>query len=367
LADGGSVPHYSPISLSRCQSCGLVFNASFDSGAVQLAYKSNQYFPKSVIQGGMSSSLTRIAGFLERLVPVGGTVLEIGSGNGAIAEQLARKADAVLAFDPSANARDISGDHVTFVNDFFSGQRCREITERPFDLVYFRHLLEHLDRPGSFLQEVDGLLSQGGVVYVEVPNFDEICSTGRFYDIFNDHFSYFTSDVLARHLQRAGYSEVARLNLFQGQHMGLVYRKGALPEDASLDGVGAAFGALDFSRFHVNRSALNQWLAAWNGSIGLYGAGAHGNAMLNHLDDAVLGRIVVCLDRDPAKIGLHLQGPQAIPIKAPDVASLATVEAILITSALYEEEVVGWLRAQGFAGPIVRTANGVVVDRQPMV
>jgi SAM-dependent methyltransferase len=110
----------------------------------------------------------KIIDLLERERPLGGaTVLDIGTGNGVIAAQLAQVAGAVDSIDlrDERVVRDGYGFRV------FDGG-VLPFADAAFDVVLSNHVIEHVgERPEQIrhLQEIARVLAPGGVVYLAVP------------------------------------------------------------------------------------------------------------------------------------------------------------------------------------------------------
>ncbi|MFY4755324.1 methyltransferase domain-containing protein [Campylobacter jejuni] len=82
------------------------------------------------------------------------------------------------------------------IQGFFNFNISKDKLEYKIDFIIFRHLLEYINIPLSFLKDVVKLLENNGIIYIEVPNIEEIIKHKRFYDIFNDHCGYYQKNVL---------------------------------------------------------------------------------------------------------------------------------------------------------------------------
>lgn len=94
---------------------------------------------------------------------------------------------------------------------------------RRFDLVWLDNVLEHVPRPGEFLQRVRGVLEPGGLMLVEVPNdnsplhrylAERDLIERPFWQAYPEHLSYFTADTLARLLGAHGFEPIDRIGDF---------------------------------------------------------------------------------------------------------------------------------------------------------
>lgn len=86
-----------------------------------------------------------------------------------------------------------------------------KITEGPFDLITSFQVLEHIDDPRSFLKSIAGYLKPDGLLYLELPNINDIMLSGYRISGYADfyyrepHVSYFSKDTLGALLEQAGF------------------------------------------------------------------------------------------------------------------------------------------------------------------
>lgn len=102
----------------------------------------------------------------------GSKVLDIGSGYGYMFESIRNKGFKDMVFfatDPSPIC--LQELRKLGVNAFDSS---KEISERDFDLVTLGQVLEHVPNPNYFLQSIVELVKQGGYIYIDVPDRDDM-------------------------------------------------------------------------------------------------------------------------------------------------------------------------------------------------
>lgn len=165
-----------------CRSCGLVFTPQGMRTVASDFYKKDGYFEKSANIGYrkifFSKSLfAKLA--KERLLRMqrvfsdfdfsGKKVLDVGCGYGHLLYILKKKYGCeVLGIEPSAEAAKTGGRvfgisiKPVLLEEFSSPSR--------FDVVLCSHVLEMVDNPVLFLQNLKGLMKDNGVLYIEVPN-----------------------------------------------------------------------------------------------------------------------------------------------------------------------------------------------------
>ncbi len=97
--------------------------------------------------------------------------------------------------------------------------------DRPFDVVVINHVLEHVQQPVGFLQDVFRLLNPGGIVHIAVPNID--CWEARLpgwtsYEPY--HLTYFNRQTLLRAVNVAGFTSarVQTCESFSGWYLALL-------------------------------------------------------------------------------------------------------------------------------------------------
>ena len=107
-----------------------------------------------------------------------------------------------------------------------------DFQDRVFDVIICSHFLEHAHQPLNILKKVRGLLFDGGVLYVEVPNhFNYVSFSDALYMAHNNNF---TPLSLRNGLWIAGFRTVAEYEPQTRFHPGALKHIGviAIPDDA---------------------------------------------------------------------------------------------------------------------------------------
>lgn len=351
-----SPPNLTTISLAYCNSCGVVFNQSFQKDKTHKAYESKSYVVKKILKGQMSDNLNFIVKNISRFLNKDSSVMEIGSGDGKVASEISRHCHRIITVDPSYSSitSNKSLQNIEHYNDYFS----RDIAQKAgkVDFVIARHILEHITEPLEFINLICESLKDNGSLYIEIPNMEEIVKAGRYYDIFNDHFAYYSKNALLKMVAKKGLHENKCISMHNNQHVGLF-----LTKRNSCTTVAPRPDNYDFSHLNNRMNEINNFIRNIIGSIAIYGAGAHGVTMFNYMTKTAQNKITTLLDKDKNKQGLFIPGTDT-QICCPDSINVNDYNNIVLAVSLYESEVSDMLHNMGFEGRIVKTAKKLEVD-----
>ncbi len=123
------------------------------------------YRPESGRFSGVGDRLLRrlrgrLAERLDEIAPAG-TILDVGSGDGALLDALAARGRPALGLERQSHRADVRQDELADL-------------EGPFAGVVFWHSLEHLPHAGAELERGVHLLERGGIAVVAIPNPDSL-------------------------------------------------------------------------------------------------------------------------------------------------------------------------------------------------
>ena len=131
----------------------------------------------------------------------GGTVFDIGGGNGFVAAGLVEAGFTVALVEPgregAANARRRGLEHVVCATTVSAGFR-----DGSLPAVGLFDVIEHIEDDLGFLRSMHGLLQQGGRLYATVPAYRSLWSTN---DVRAGHFRRYTQKWFSGLLGQAGF------------------------------------------------------------------------------------------------------------------------------------------------------------------
>ncbi len=341
--------------LVACESCTAVFNAAFAADLVQYDgdYENSQFFSSAFRE--YAETLAR--SLLERNVH-DGVVVEVGSGKGEFLSLLARGArNRVIGFDPSYRGEShlaLRGLQVEIVRDYFDERSALA----DIDLVCLRHVLEHVEQPVELLDRIHAAMarSQDAVLYVEVPNAAFTFTASGIWDIIYQHCTYFSSEALAKALERAGFEVRSLRSAFDEEFLSAeaTIGHGRFP-------IGFARETPDIGFDHIARArdVATRTIERWHRFLqcrqpartALWGAGAKGVTFLNVMREH---RIAFAIDVNPRKTGSFVPGTGHRILSPTDLAAVgAPIETVIVANHVYEPEVRAQLHEIGLHPGIV--------------
>ena len=325
---------YSSFTAGICRPCFHIVNTTYVSNAVENIYTDANYITKKSISTAMSTNLKDIVDFIEaNLNLASNELLEIGSGSGEIANYFQNQM-VVTTVDPCVDS--YNNPNITHYSEFFNKDVVSKINKK-FDIIIARHVIEHVINPVEFLKLCQSVLTDNGVIYIEVPNLNDIISIERLTDFFNDHIQYFSNSSLSKAGSIANLTSVNSRLFLNSAHLGMVFK------NSNFD----ILIRLDCAKLKVTNV-----LAAIDNvdNFIIYGAGAHAVTFASLLSTEQKNKILSVVDKDGNKSGKFLPGTQ-VPISTPTNFSASL---IVNTSVLYAAEVEKYLlEEQQFIGKIL--------------
>jgi SAM-dependent methyltransferase len=327
------------LTLGRCETCGFVFNRTFDLAL--LGYGEN-YDNSQMYSPAFSA---HVDGLLQHLLFDKGVqncrIVEVGCGQGTFLRRLVdieACGNTGYGFDPSYSGPDVDlGGRLLFEKRYY-GPDSASI---PADVVICRHVIEHVPEPLELLRAVRQALANSprARVFFETPDVEWILQHQVIWDFFYEHCSYFTAEALSTAFELAGFQVESVTHVFGGQYLWLEATPATMP---SVNIQPGRISELTERFSRVEGELRQKWLdvvqsASKNQKIALWGAGAKGVTFANLIDPA--RRWIMCVvDLNPNKQGRYIPGVGHPIVGYQDLTDLG-VTAILIMNPNYREEI----------------------------
>lgn len=263
------------------------------------------------------------------------SLLDIG-GNGLLLAKRTSQAQKRAVIDPVC--RELHGQTVEGVT-LYGGF----IEDFPFekeglfpDLIFSRHVLEHIAEPKEVLARLLEKCSPNALYVLEIPCFDQLLEAGRFDAIFHQHYHYYTLRSLQRLFYEIGAEYVSHRHHPRGPCGGsllIAFRKAQhplLPPKAPSLGEEKKKILAAIRHYQAQMEALKFQLTHLGKPIYGYGAGLMLATLAYHLQTD-FSELVCILDDDPSKDRLSYQN---VPVEIRSTHSFAPPKAsnYLITS-----------------------------------
>ena len=171
--------------------------------ALERAYRAGSAIGTPLAESGLGLRCRDdFLAFIERAVGAerldGLSVLEIGSGGGAVLRALQRRGATVTGVEPGAKA-DPDAPFRVLAEPF-----RRDLFADSFDLIVHYGVTEHVGDPVDFMADQLSLLRPEGLIIFSVPDCEVPLAQGDISILVHEHWSYFTEATLAALAAQAG-------------------------------------------------------------------------------------------------------------------------------------------------------------------
>lgn len=228
-------------------------------------------------------------------------VVEVASNDGSLLKCFQAYQVRTLGVEPATNIAKMANEEgVDTLNQFFNSETagCVRETYGPAKAVIGNNVLAHVDEVQDFLLGCRSLLSDDGLVIIEVPYLKELLDRLEYDTIYHEHLCYFSVSTLIHLCDAVDLSivKVDHVSVHGGSlrmYAGLPdYHGGHAPEVLQMAASEEKEGLNSFPRYEQfafqveeNRSSILRMLSTLKSqgkAIAGYGAPAKGNTLLNY-------------------------------------------------------------------------------------
>ncbi len=287
----------------------------------------------------------------------GDLVVEIASNDGSLLKCFQPYSVKTLGVEPATNIAEIAvANGVETVNKFFNSVTAAEVRESygAARVVIGNNVLAHVDDTLDFLRGCASLLSEDGLVVIEVPYLRDLLDLVAYDTIYHEHHCYFSGASLERLCEAAGLMPVRidRLPVHGGtlrMYAGLrkPHERRAAEIETMIENERRA-GMRDIARYEklaadvaANRRDILSLLEELKGAgktVAGYGAPAKGNTLLNYC--GITTRLIpYTVDKSPLKVGLYTPGTH-LPVAPASTLIERQPDYALILAWNFAEEII---------------------------
>ena len=215
-------------------------------------------------------------------------VLEIGCNCGAFLKILRDKTNAnVVGVEPTTTMEKIWAErNLTVINEYLDAASTELLkTKGPFDIIYSRHVFEHVPDPVEFIRLAQSVLAEDGAIVIETPYLGSIFKYGRFENVSYSHLNLFcirSLDTIFRQFGM-GMTEYELVKNDGGSF--ITHFKRNISTDSSLFEEDLKSQLSDFvaDGKKLKKTAQQELQKYKNGEVVGYGAGAKGQHLIHIL------------------------------------------------------------------------------------
>lgn len=185
----------------KCPRCGLGVTQNLKTQNSDYHRDETYIEEESLFKNIFLKRVNKILKFKKR-----GKAMEIGCSTGLMLSLLQDRGWEISGVEISKKAAEAAkkwGVNI-IINDFMKVN----IKEK-FDVIILNHTLEHLENPAEVIKKVKNLLSPGGLIYIDVPNFGGLSAKllGNNWPLLlpSEHLWHFTEKSLKILLEKLGF------------------------------------------------------------------------------------------------------------------------------------------------------------------
>ncbi len=345
------------IFLGFCNRCGHVFNMAFDSTLMEYnqAYENSLHFSPRF----QSYAESLAGGLVERHSLRDKKIVELGAGQGDFLRLLCTLGSNEgwgfdAAYVPSDD--DEKNGQVTFIQDF----EWRKYFEQTPDMVCSRHVLEHIEHPKPFIDEIWEAIGdrEETLLFFEMPNMAYTLRALAIWDIIYEHCGYYTPQSLSYLFSSSMFRVVHVNEVYAGQFLTIEATPAGSNQLENLN-IDSELRVLNeqVTSFAIEyRSKVAYWqheLEKWameGKRVVAWGAGSKGVTFLNTLQTA--DQISYIVDINPRKKGMYVVG-SGQEIVAPEFLREYKPDVIILMNPVYLEEIKSMASEMGLTAEFV--------------
>jgi SAM-dependent methyltransferase len=342
-------PHSVDLRWVTCEQCAHAWQPDFDADLLASIYRNYYYTPApdGIAIQFRDDFLAAMADF--GLLAGVRAMLEVGCSSGELLAELARRAGArAHAFEPNVDNARVASARGLDVREQFFGASAAGSGIDGVDLLFARHVIEHIFDFPDFFAGVRAVCAPGACLVLETPSLDFHAERGTIDPFHIEHIHVFALRSLARLASAHGFG-LRHSRVTSSGNLIAAFRQGAPAAEVPRPVLDRLQATVDGRQTHLRTLLGARSLVFW-------GAGSCGVGLATSL-----GREPeVWTDGNPAKVGKHFAGLQS-RVVGPAAAFAAAAgrlanPALVITSS-FVAEILPRVRELGWRGDIFDAAG----------
>lgn len=359
-AVGVPEPHVIDLTWVACEDCAHAWQPEFDSGLLERIYRSHYYTPApdGIAVQFRDDFLTTIEGF--GLLGRRQALLEIGASNGDVLAEIKARTGAATAcaFEPDSENAAVARLRGLDVREQFFGAAAAGEGLPAADLIYSRHVIEHVFDFSDFFAGLDAIAATNADLVFETPSLDHHAVNCSFIPFHIEHVNVFSLRSLTALAATCGW-RLSRHRVTVDGNLVAAFRRSQEVGDAGavIDVQRPALDRLQESST-THRNLMRELLC--DRRLIFWGAGSTGVTLAR-----MIGREPdYWTDGNPQKVGKRFIGFD-LRIASPEdafarAASENGDEPLLVIASSFAREILPQVRQLGWRGEIIDLAGNVL-------
>ena len=228
------------------------------------------------------------------------------------------------------------------------------LSDKKFDAIIFRNLLEHIYDINSFMSLVSTLLKKDGSIYIDLPNISTTESYGGYGLFFHQHISYFSINTINKFLTNHNFL----INNFYDGSPNLFIHASKHNEIKGFD----KKSSFDYKNLLLNNKRIENKINSFfdnESDISLFGASALATTILCNINQSQKNKVREIFDNEKIKHFKILQGTN-IEISDP-IKIIPNDTKYLITSYFFDDEISDQLMSYGISKNNIIKINDLIL------
>ncbi|KAF0135259.1 MAG: SAM-dependent methlyltransferase [Candidatus Saganbacteria bacterium] len=336
-----------PLKVKKCTNCGHVFQSMKPNDKLMDSIYSEFYnYPSAVISGFIQKRENMFLDMFNKSVsPICAegklkNILEIACYDGYVLRELSKRDFLVCGCDPSKGADIAKEIGIKVYKRYFKSQDFIAHNSY-FDVVIFRHFIEHVEYPVELLKDVKKVLTKKGLVVFETPNIEYFLENGSFESFNFQHIHGFSISSVCEVLRRSGLKLIEYKKT--PENLIIIAAETGKAHDVKID-TGNRLGknfVLEYGRNHKKFKKHTDPFIKKDKKIAIWGAGGFGGYLfpIYGLDAT---RISYIVDIDQRKWDMCFVNNN-LKVYPPEQLISDPVDLIIVAS-MYDKEIVDQLK-----------------------
>jgi len=329
----------------------------------------NNYFYMPSISKTLTKHLKEISKDISKKFKVNSNsfIVDIGSNDGTFLESASDISKNIIGIDPAKNLSDIANRKgIKTINDFFSKDLAKEMKKKygKADFIISTNTFAHTPKINDFVEGLRELISDEGVIIIEIHYLGSMIEDNSFDTIYHEHFSYWSLNNLNNLFTRFGFNifDASVLPIHHGQlriylSKSEKFKKtksfiNLLEKEDKEDLIGEKLEIFCKKTLHIKNNLLDllEKISKNGKTVYGYGAPAKASTLINFIGENNLKYIY---DKSNLKQGKFIPGT-SIKIKDPSNIQFDKPDYIFLFAWNFSKEVIDDLKNKfSFKGKLI--------------